>query len=113
MSKQGSPSQADLSAFHGSDDVNISCILDVFIQVIPSDPSEWKCDETGVQENLWLNLGTGFIGSGRQNWDGSGGNGAAIRHYEATGKKVQALPISFVIAARQAFIMPKTSCSGH
>lgn len=22
-----------------------------------------------------------------QNWDGSGGNGAAVRHYEATGKK--------------------------
>jgi len=27
---------------------------------------QWKCDETGVQENLWLNLSTGFIGSGRQ-----------------------------------------------
>ena len=22
-----------------------------------------------------------------QNWDGSGGNGAAVRHFEATGKK--------------------------
>ena len=22
-----------------------------------------------------------------QNWDGSGGNGAAMRHYEATGKR--------------------------
>ncbi len=26
----------------------------------------WFCDETGVKENLWLNLSTGFIGSGRQ-----------------------------------------------
>jgi hypothetical protein len=26
---------------------------------------QWRCDETGVQENLWLNLSTGFIGSGR------------------------------------------------
>jgi ubiquitin carboxyl-terminal hydrolase 5/13 len=34
-----------------------------------------------------LNLGTGHIGSGRQNWDGSGGNGSALRHYEATGSK--------------------------
>uniref|UniRef100_A0A061RBY0 Ubiquitin carboxyl-terminal hydrolase n=1 Tax=Tetraselmis sp. GSL018 TaxID=582737 RepID=A0A061RBY0_9CHLO len=56
-------------------------------KVIPSDPAQWKCDETGVTENLWLNLSTGFIGSGRRNWDGSGGNGAALRHYEATGKK--------------------------
>ena len=32
----------------------------------PSDPSKWSCDETGVKENLWLNLSTGFIGSGRQ-----------------------------------------------
>ena len=33
---------------------------------IPSDPSLWVCDETSVKENLWLNLSTGFIGSGRQ-----------------------------------------------
>lgn len=26
---------------------------------------QWKCDATGVTENLWLNLSTGFIGSGR------------------------------------------------
>jgi hypothetical protein len=32
----------------------------------PSDPSKWSCDKTGVKENLWLNLSTGFIGSGRQ-----------------------------------------------
>lgn len=56
-------------------------------KVIPSDPSQWKCDESGATENLWLNLSTGFIGSGRQNWDGSGGNGAAIRHFDQTGKK--------------------------
>ncbi|KAK9828649.1 hypothetical protein WJX72_001313 [[Myrmecia] bisecta] len=54
---------------------------------IPSDPSQWRCDDTGVTENLWLNLSTGHIGSGRQNWDGSGGNGSALRHYEATGRK--------------------------
>ena len=48
---------------------------------------QWKCDETGVTENLWLNLGTGHIGSGRPQWDGTGGNGSALRHYEETGKK--------------------------
>ena len=35
-------------------------------RLIPSNPAEWRCDETGVTENLWLNLGTGHIGSGRQ-----------------------------------------------
>ena len=34
-------------------------------KTIPSDPSQWRCDESGVTENLWLNLSTGFIGSGR------------------------------------------------
>lgn len=53
---------------------------------IPMDPKEWKCDETGVKENLWLNLSTGFIGSGRQQ-HGVEGNGSALRHYEATGRK--------------------------
>lgn len=48
---------------------------------------QWKCDETGVTDNLWLNLSTGHIGSGRPQWDGTGGNGAAMRHYESTGKK--------------------------
>ena len=33
---------------------------------IPADASLWQCDETGTKDNLWLNLGTGFIGSGRQ-----------------------------------------------
>ena len=32
----------------------------------PCRSPQWKCDATGVTENLWLNLSTGFIGSGRQ-----------------------------------------------
>lgn len=34
-------------------------------RTIPKDPSQWRCEETGATENLWLNLSTGFIGSGR------------------------------------------------
>ena len=49
---------------------------------IPPDPKAWRCAETGATENLWLNLSDGFIGSGRKNWDGSGGNGSALRHYD-------------------------------
>ncbi|KAL4439029.1 hypothetical protein ABPG77_006966 [Micractinium sp. CCAP 211/92] len=55
-------------------------------RTIPTDPKEWKCDETGAKENLWLNLSTGFIGCGRQQ-HGIEGNGSALRHYEATGRK--------------------------
>ncbi|GIM06941.1 hypothetical protein Vretimale_11173 [Volvox reticuliferus] len=54
---------------------------------ISPNPADWRCDETGVRENLWLNLSTGFVGSGRKNWDGSGGNGAALRHFESTGRR--------------------------
>eukprot|EP00775_Hariotina_reticulata_P013148 gene13148-13278_t len=54
---------------------------------ISSNPADWRCDDTNVTENLWLNLSSGHIGSGRQFADGSGGNGSALRHYEATGRK--------------------------
>lgn len=54
---------------------------------IPQDPKQWKCETTGATENLWLNLSTGFIGGGRKNWDGTGGSGSALEHYEATGRK--------------------------
>jgi len=33
---------------------------------ISPNPADWRCDDTGVTENLWLNLSTGHIGSGRQ-----------------------------------------------
>jgi len=52
---------------------------------ISQDPKSWKCEESGDTQNLWLNLSTGYIGGGRKNWDGSGGSGAALKHFEATG----------------------------
>ncbi len=73
---------------------------------IPHDPKEWKCEASGETSNLWLNLSTGYIGGGRKNWDGvilfffsligltfiffilgTGGSGAALAHYEATGRQ--------------------------
>ena len=59
---------------------------------ISSDPNTWACSESGMTDNLWLNLSTGYIGSGRRNWDGSGGTGAALAHFEATGRKVSIIP---------------------
>jgi ubiquitin carboxyl-terminal hydrolase 5/13 len=52
---------------------------------ISPDPKDWKCEDSGLQENLWLNLSTGYIGSGRRQADGSGGTGAALKHYQETG----------------------------
>ncbi|GLD93328.1 hypothetical protein PINS_up001920 [Pythium insidiosum] len=54
---------------------------------VSSNPAAWKCQapDCDKQENLWMNLSDGFIGCGRRNWDGSGGCGEALRHYEATG----------------------------
>ena len=60
--------------------------LDNGIKISPN-PKDWKCYESGMTENLWLNLSTGVIGSGRRNWDGSGGTGAALKHFEETGRK--------------------------
>ncbi|KAJ9512241.1 hypothetical protein QJQ45_012796 [Haematococcus lacustris] len=61
--------------------------LDTAGRKVSPNPKDWRCEESGVTDNLWLNLSTGFIGSGRQAWDGSGGTGAALRHYEATGRR--------------------------
>ncbi|TDH68876.1 hypothetical protein CCR75_005557 [Bremia lactucae] len=56
---------------------------------IASNPLVWKCQapECDKHENLWLNLSDGYIGCGRQNWDGSGGCGAALTHYQETDRK--------------------------
>ena len=61
--------------------------------VISPDPTAWRCAESGADSNLWLNLGDGHIGSGRQHWDGSGGNGAEVRHYQAMKKEGKEFPL--------------------
>jgi ubiquitin carboxyl-terminal hydrolase 5/13 len=53
---------------------------------ISNDPSTWRCEMSGETNNLWLNLSTGYIGGGRKHWDGTGGSGAALKHYEETGR---------------------------
>ena len=49
---------------------------------ISPDPKLWRDAETGATDNLWLNLSDGYIGGGRQNWDGTGGSGSALRHFQ-------------------------------
>ena len=60
-------------------------LLDSSGKKVSSDPKTWSCEMSGDTENLWLNLSTGYIGGGRKNWDGTGGSGAALVHYEETG----------------------------
>ena len=53
-------------------------------KTISPDSKTWRCEATGVQPedgNLWMNLSDGFIGGGRRNWDGTGGTGGGLQHY--------------------------------
>jgi ubiquitin carboxyl-terminal hydrolase 5/13 len=43
------------------------------------------CSSCDLSTNLWLCLTCGSAGCGRKNWDGSGGNGHGIGHFEQTG----------------------------
>lgn len=65
-------------------------------------PSGWKCEMSGDTENLWLNLSTGYIGGGRKYFDGTGGSGGALEHFEATGKKYPLVVKLGTITARGA-----------
>jgi ubiquitin carboxyl-terminal hydrolase 5/13 len=48
-------------------------------------PRGFKCTKCDLTENLWMNLTDGSILCGRSNWDGSGGNGHALAHFQNTG----------------------------
>lgn len=81
-----------LFLYLGEDKLKVSKYADNLVQLdtgytISPNPKLWKCYDSGMTENLWLNLSTGVIGSGRRNFDGSGGTGAALKHFEETGKK--------------------------
>lgn len=49
-------------------------------------PCGWKCEFENCDKdnNLWLNLTDGSIYCGRKFFDGTGGNGHAIIHYNNT-----------------------------
>ena len=52
--------------------------IDIVIGIFYTLP---RCGNCGMYDNLWLNLCDGFIGCGRKQWDGKGGNGCALLHY--------------------------------
>lgn len=69
----------------------VSKYADSLVQVnngkkISPDPKTWKCEESGMTENLWLNLSDGHIGSGRAQMDATGqmtGGTGAVHLYGA------------------------------
>eukprot|EP00752_Nemacystus_decipiens_P002407 g2270.t1 len=92
IAHQGAAEQTEVNQWVADNELVVSKYAENLEHVdsgrkISSDPKTWVCEDSGKTENLWLNLSTGYIGSGRQNWDGSGGTGAALRHYEETGRK--------------------------
>ncbi|CDF33158.1 unnamed protein product [Chondrus crispus] len=92
LNHQGFEQVAQLAAAWEEEDRKESRYAKDLVQLelgkkISPDPKLWKCEESGMTENLWLNLSTGYIGSARKNFDGSGGTGAALKHFEETGGK--------------------------
>eukprot|EP01028_Stygiella_incarcerata_P012803 TRINITY_DN80474_c0_g1_i1.p1 TRINITY_DN80474_c0_g1~~TRINITY_DN80474_c0_g1_i1.p1 ORF type:complete len:820 (+),score=223.24 TRINITY_DN80474_c0_g1_i1:129-2588(+) len=54
---------------------------------IPS-RDDMKCRACELKDNLWMCLICGSFGCGRKNWDGTGGNGHGLSHFEETGHPV-------------------------
>ena len=71
---------------------------------ISADPKDWVCEESGMRENLWLNLSDGHIGSGRRQYDGSGGSNGAMNHYTAT--RASHPPHGFPLVVKLGTITP-------
>lgn len=53
-------------------------------QKIP-DKSLAHCQECDLKANLWLCMTCGHLGCGRKNYDGTGGNGHGLEHFQTTG----------------------------
>jgi ubiquitin carboxyl-terminal hydrolase 5/13 len=84
--------QLDLTAWQDDEEIPVSKyyenlpFVDNEVKISP-DPKTWKCEKRGDTENLWLNLSDGYIGGGRQHWDGTGGSNGGLDHYKETGEK--------------------------
>merc|ERR1719281_1228165 len=60
---------------------------------ISPNPADWKCEESGDTQNLWLNLSDGHIGGGRKFFDGSGGSNGALDHFNEEKEKGNFYPL--------------------
>ena len=48
----------------------------------PKQSPVMKCNDCDLTKNLWLCMTCGYVGCGRRNWDGSGGNNHAVDHFQ-------------------------------
>ncbi|KAH0570312.1 Ubiquitinyl hydrolase 1 [Spironucleus salmonicida] len=55
---------------------------------IVQDITNLTCSKCDQKENIWMCLGCGEFSCGRKQYDGTGGNGHALEHFEATGHPV-------------------------
>jgi len=79
--------KVESSAWNLQDDIKESIFARHLVQInsglrIP--PTGWKCASCDLTTNLWINLSDGYIGCGRKQLDGSGGNEHALNHYRET-----------------------------
>jgi ubiquitin carboxyl-terminal hydrolase 5/13 len=86
IAHQGAKSMADTNRWEGDQDTPESKYAKDLVQLPPTrkvspNAKDWKCEKSGDTQNLWLNLSDGHIGSGRKNWDGSGGSNGALDHF--------------------------------
>lgn len=61
------------------------------------------CNDCNLSSNLWLCLTCGNLACGRKNYDGSGGNGHALEHYQKT-KHPLAVKTGTITASGEASI---------
>ena len=84
--------KAELSEFAAEEEIPVSkyaehlVVEDNGVRVSP-DPKTWVCADSGMTENLWLNLSDGYIGSGRRQYGGLGSRAlpASLRRDESQG----------------------------
>ena len=64
-------------------------------RAVPPDPTKWRdMADPAATENLWLNLSDGYIGGGRRNFDGTGGSGSALKHFQEMREKGKFYPLA-------------------
>ncbi|CAM9635635.1 unnamed protein product, partial [Choristocarpus tenellus] len=66
IAHQGAAEQAEVNQWVADDDISVSKYAADLPQLpeasgkrVSNDPSTWQCEESGMRENLWLNLSTG------------------------------------------------------
>jgi len=86
IAHMGAKSMEETNRWEADSDLKESKYAKDLVQLpafkISPNPADWRCQKYDATENLWLNLSDGYIGGGRKFFDGSGGSGGALEHFE-------------------------------